>query len=159
MKRSLIEYIVTKLPSSFREHFSEISKDEISGRIVRSSFWALSGSVISKGFLLLSSILIARILGKSLYGEFGIIQSTINMFAVIAGFGLGVTSTKYVAELRDNDPDRAGNIIASFNLAAGIFGFCFTLIFIIITPLISEKLISTSQLTGDMRLGAVMLFF
>jgi O-antigen/teichoic acid export membrane protein len=127
--------------------------------VIRGSFWALSGSVISKLFFLVASIAVARILGRTQYGEFGIIQSTINMFAAFAGFGLGVTSTKYVAEMRDDDPEKAGNIIASSNLVAAIFGFCFTAFFIILSPVITDRLINAPALADEMRLGSLMLFF
>jgi O-antigen/teichoic acid export membrane protein len=50
-------------------------------------------------------------LGKTGYGELGMIQTTVGMFGVFAGFGLGVTATKHVAEFRRSDPARAGRII------------------------------------------------
>src|ERR1022692_3038167 len=40
------------------------------------------------------------------------IQSTVGMLGIFAGLGLGITATKYVAELRSHDPERAGRIIA-----------------------------------------------
>ena len=46
------------------------------------------------------------------------IQSTVGMFGVFAGFGLGLTATKHVAEFRQSDPDRAGRIIGLSGLFA-----------------------------------------
>jgi O-antigen/teichoic acid export membrane protein len=159
VKTFSVKQIISHLPAGLRDFIIEINRNNLTGRIIRGSFWAFSGSVISKGFFLISSIAIARILGKSQYGELGIIQSTINMFAAFAGFGLGVTSTKYVAELRDSFPEKAGNIIASSNLIAGIVGFIFTALFMVLAPVITEKLIASPGLVDKMRLGSVMLFF
>ncbi len=50
-------------------------------------------------------------LGKEEFGKLGIVQSTVGMFQVFAGFGLGLTATKYVAEFRDSDPAKTGRII------------------------------------------------
>ncbi|MDQ3920568.1 MAG: oligosaccharide flippase family protein, partial [Acidobacteriota bacterium] len=58
------------------------------------------------------AVIAARCLGRKGYGELGIIQSTVGMFQVFAGFGLGLTATKYVAEFKRQNPERAGHIIA-----------------------------------------------
>ena len=71
----------------------------------------MAGAVISRGLMLAATVLVARMLGKTVYGELGMIQSTVGMFGVFAGFGLGLTATKHVAEFRQSDPDRAGRII------------------------------------------------
>lgn len=159
MKKSFSEYILPFIPGKLREPLSEISPNSLSGRIARISFWALSGSVISKAFLLVSTIFVARILGKSQYGELGIILSTVNMFAVFAGFGLGITATKYVAELRESNPEMAGNIIFSSNLFAFIFGLGFSLAFILMSHVISDEMINAPQIEVKMRVGAILLFF
>ena len=46
------------------------------------------------------------------------IQSTVGMFGVFAGFGLGLTATKHVAEFRQSDPERDGLIIGLSALIA-----------------------------------------
>ena len=147
------------LPKFLKDIIDELESDNLKKRVARISFWALSGSVFSKFFLLISSILVARIIGKVHYGEYGIIQSTLNFFAVFAGFSLGTTSTKYVAELRDTDPVKAGNIIASSNFVAGFFGLCVTLIFILFSHIISNKLMGSDNLSDEMRIASVLLFF
>ncbi len=62
------------------------------------SFWALLGSVVGKGLLLLSGIAVARFLGSEVYGEYGIIKTTLLTIATFSSFGLGITATKFVAE-------------------------------------------------------------
>jgi len=56
-------------------------------RIAKGAFWSLSGSIVSQGSILFASMYVARILGKTQFGELGMIRSTINMFVVFAGFG------------------------------------------------------------------------
>jgi len=159
MKRIYFDSLLSRLPAGIKEHIYETGRDNLTVRVIRGSFWALTGSMISKGFFLVSSIIVARILGRSIFGELGIIQSTINMFAAFAGFGLGVTSTKYIAEFRDKDPDMAGNIIASSKILAVIIGIVFTAIFFIMAPWITGRMIGASDLADEMRLGSLMLFF
>jgi len=57
-------------------------------------FWSMAGAVISRGLMLVASIFVARMLGKTGFGELGMIQSTVGMFGVFAGFGLGLNCNK-----------------------------------------------------------------
>lgn len=109
--------------------------------------------------MLVSTILIARILGKTVYGELGIVQSTIIMFGVFAEFSVGLTATKYVAEFRRNDPDRAGRIIGLSNMLATVTGSFMALILYIFAPWLAEHSINAPHLDGVLRISAVMLFF
>lgn len=42
--------------------------------------------------------MIARFLGKELYGEYGTIKTTLTYIAIVSTFGFGYTATKYIAE-------------------------------------------------------------
>jgi O-antigen/teichoic acid export membrane protein len=71
----------------------------------------LLGATANRGLYLLLSIFAARMLGKDAFGQFSLIQTTIGMFALLAGFGLGLACSKHVAELRQHEPARAGQLI------------------------------------------------
>ena len=96
--------------------------DSLSGRFARGAFWALLGTAIAQGLHLVSSLAVARLLGKVGFGELGMINSTVGMFGVFAGLGLGLTATKYIAELRLRDPERAGRILGLSYLMAMVSG-------------------------------------
>ena len=77
-----------------------------SSRLFLDSFWSLLGNVIGKGLALLSGIFVARILGKEVFGEYSVIRNTILTIGMFSTFGLGYTSTKFVADfIRDNSKD------------------------------------------------------
>lgn len=158
-KKIMFKSIKSLLPNVLSEYLISINRGDISGRIARGSFWILIGSIFSRGVGVIISIVLARILGQTSYGQFGIIQSTIIMFATFTGFGLGVTSTKYVAELRNSDPKLAGNIISSSNMIASIMGLFFTILFFFLAPLVAANVINAPYLVTEIRIGAIMLFF
>jgi O-antigen/teichoic acid export membrane protein len=60
---------------------------------------------------MVASVLAARMMGKSVFGELGMINSTVGMLGEFAGLGLGLTTVKHVAEWRISDPKRAGRIV------------------------------------------------
>ncbi len=128
-------------------------------RFAKGAFWSLAGAVISRGLNLVSSIIVARLLGKVSYGELGIIQSTVGMLGVFAGLGLGITLTKYVAEFREKDPEKTGRIIALLLLVSFISGLIVSIILIILSQWIAEKILSAPHLSSLLKLSAFLLFF
>ena len=127
-------------------------------RLAKGVFWSMAGAVISRGLMLAATILVARMLGKTGFGELGIIQSTVGMFGVFAGFGLGLTATKHVAEFRLSDPDRAGRIIGLSGLFAMLTGGLMALGLFVFAPWLAEHTINAPHLAGVLRIGALILF-
>ena len=46
-------------------------------KLINDSLWSLVGNVLGKGLALVAGIFIARLLGKDLFGEYGIVRNTI----------------------------------------------------------------------------------
>lgn len=151
--------IYSILPAFLQKAWDRVEESDIGSRMVKGAFWSLTGSIVSRGLMLLASIIVARILGKTQYGELGMIRSTVNMFVVFAGFGLGLTATKYIAEFREKDKIKAGRIIGLSTIFAGLSGGIVALIILILTPYIATKTINAPHLVNELRLGAFMLFF
>ncbi len=116
LSRRIIELYKIHLPAG-----------SLRARMAYGTFWTLVGTMIAQLAGMLGSIFSARILGKVGFGELGMIRSTVLMFGVLAGTGLGMATTKYVAEFRVNDPFKAGRMIGLFMNTAFILGTCVTL--------------------------------
>jgi O-antigen/teichoic acid export membrane protein len=121
-------------------------------------FWTIAGTFISRGLMFIASIAVARLLGKTIYGELGMIQTTVGMFGVFAGFGMGVTATKHVAEFRKNDPSRAGRIISMSGLFASVTGGLMALGLFLFAPWLAEHTINAPHLANLLRIGSLILF-
>lgn len=145
--------------SAIKKVWKNNDKSDIRSRFINGAFWSLTGSVVSQGLMIIASIIVARILGKLEYGELGMIRSTVNMFAVFAGFGLGVTATKYIAEFSVKDRDKTGKIIGLTTIFAGVIGFIISASIIIMAPFLADKTINAPHLVNEIRLGAIILFF
>ena len=114
-------------------------------RLARGMFWSVAGAVSSRSIGLLASVIVARILGKSVFGELGIVQSTANMYMTFAQFGLSMTVTKYVAELRKGDPERAGRIIA-MSIVLAVASGCVVGLVMVATSAWAARLLAAPQL-------------
>ncbi len=145
-------------PVFLRPAFNRIANSPIGSRLATGVFWSMAGAVISRGLMLAASILVARILGKEVYGEYGIIRSTVNMFLVFAGFGLGLTATKYVAEFRNSNPARAGRIIAISGLFAMVTGLLVATGVLVFADVLATRTLNAPHLAGILKIGALILF-
>jgi O-antigen/teichoic acid export membrane protein len=133
--------------------------DGLGHRFTRNVLWSALGTVASQSFTLISSACAARILGRIPYGQLGIVQSTLTMFGTFAGFGLGITATRYVAELRTVDPPRARRILGLSSLTAALTGSLLGLALIGLAPWLTQTLPGVRELITPLRYGALWLAF
>lgn len=155
---SIKEFAYTHCPHILRSYFDKTIDSPIGFRLARGIFWSIFGTVISRILFLGATALVARILGTSIYGELGMIQSTVGMVSVFAGFGLGLTAIKYVAEFRQNDPDRTGRIIGLSRLVAMVSGSLMALALLIFAPILADSIINAPHLLVALRISAMMIF-
>ncbi len=98
-------------PAIRRHLLRHFPQGTLRARVASGATWVLLGMGASQVLAALSSIIIARVLGKETFGEFGMVRNTIMMFGTLAGLGLGLTTNKFVAEFRDSDPPRASRVL------------------------------------------------
>lgn len=127
-------------------------------RMASGAFWSVTGAILSRGLTLLASIFVARIIGKEQFGALGIVQNTAAMFQVFAGFGLGLTASKYVAELRRIDPVRAGNVLGMATLVAWVSGAMAAITLLICAPWLAGTTLAAPQLTTELRITGILVF-
>lgn len=135
-----------------------LRRSELSYRLARGMFWSLVGTVVARGAMLVASILVARLLGREVYGQLGIFQSTIGMFGVFSGFGLGMTTARYVAGLRQRDPEKAGRIISLTSSLAIFTGIVVGLAILVAAPWISAAVLKAPELGDYLRAGIPFLW-
>lgn len=144
-------------PSFLIPHWDRLEASPLGYRLAKGAFWSLAGTLISRGLGLCSSILVARMLGQVGFGEIGIIQSTLGMFGTFAGFGLGITATKYVAEFRIKSPARAGRIIALSSVVSWITGGVMALLLLVLGPWLATHTLAAPHLGGLLQIGSLLL--
>jgi O-antigen/teichoic acid export membrane protein len=128
-------------------------------RVASGATWVLVGIGLSQIAAALSSIAIARLLGKETFGEFGMVRNTIMMFGALAGLGLGLTTNKFVAEFRDNDPSRAGRILG-LTLALGVIsGVAVSVWVALAADYLALRTLNAGHLAAYIRICAPLLAF
>ena len=150
------------LKSIFKDILSKISgknNNNLKDKLIYGFFWNFISAFASQGFPLIASIITARLLGTSGFGQLGIINTTIVLFATFAGLGLGTTATKYIAQYHQTDPERTGRIIGLTNIFGLISGLLMSLILFMIAPWIASNMLAAPQLAPELRVASILLIF
>lgn len=126
-------------------------------RLIVSAFWSAIGESFSKGLLLLSMVMVARILGNEGFGEFGILRTTVNMFSTLGGMGLGFTANRFIAKHSQADKGFSGQIIGSSYMLAAGFGALLAGIVFAASGYLAEVMFSRAELADELRIAALLL--
>jgi O-antigen/teichoic acid export membrane protein len=135
-----------------------INSSDLKKRLISGAFWSLVGGIVSRVLMLFAFIIVARMLGQETYGEFGIIRATTNMFVIFAGFGLGMTATKHIAEYKNSNPERASRILTlSALFAIGTASLVAITVFFS-SSWLATNTINAPHLANELKVGAFILW-
>lgn len=120
--------------------------------------WSVVGEIVLRGLSLLAGIIVARLLGKHVYGQWGVILGIASVFGSLGGLGMATAAAKYVAELKKNDVPRAGRIL-SLILLVGMVGLSVTSITCLcLAKLVAYRLYNAPELSVPLMVASIMLF-
>jgi O-antigen/teichoic acid export membrane protein len=121
--------------------------------------WNIVAALLTQGSNFLTTIVIANLLGRELFGQYGLIQSTLLTLAGMAQIATGVTATKYLAELRARDKIRAGRVLglcSAVTLATGVVACTAVLLG---STSVANRLLHAPSLAMQLRLTAIVALF
>ncbi|MBA3405354.1 MAG: oligosaccharide flippase family protein [Gemmatimonadaceae bacterium] len=128
-------------------------------RLLTGTAWNLIATIFNQGSTFIANIILARMLGRDVFGECAIVQSTLLTTAGLVQLGTGYTATKFVAEFRSHDPEKAGRILglcAVLSVAMASFG---ALALIILAPWLASNALDAPRLVEPLMLGIGFLVF
>jgi O-antigen/teichoic acid export membrane protein len=140
-------------------HQKAFPNGSLRSKILVGALWSALAACISQTLTLLASILMARILGRTTFGELGMVNSTVSMVGTFAGLGLGVTTTKYVAQYRTDDPDRAGRVIGLSHRIGILSAGLMAIVLILVSTTTAANVLRAPHLALPLRIAAGTLFF
>ena len=157
--KDITGWIVTTSPGFLHPYWQRFRASPLWVRLARGFFWSVFGAILSRAVGVISSIIVARVLGITFFGEFTVIQSTVGLFGTFAGLGLGITATKYVAELRDSEPKRCGRVIGLVLMTAVVGGLLAGAALLAFAPWLAAHTLAAPQLAPLLRAGSALVFF
>ena len=109
--------------------------------------------------MLLANIFVARIVSLEEYGQVGILQTTVAMVGAFSGFGLGLTATKFIADNREKNSHKTGNIISLVFIVSVFSALIFSSLLFFNSAFISSNILNEENLVQALRISSLALFF
>jgi O-antigen/teichoic acid export membrane protein len=135
------------------------SHESIRVRLTRGISWNFVNSLFTQGTVFLTNVVIANILGRQIFGEFGIIQNTVLFFASLGQMAIGLTATKYIAEFRSSDPARTGRILGLCSRISFLAALIVALIAVLSASRLASAILNAPHLTLGLILSSGIIFF
>lgn len=138
---------------------SRIEQLPFAGRFLKGAAWSTGGAILSSAIALAITIVLARVLGKETYGQFVLVQSTLSMVGVFAGFGIGAAAGRHVAEFRSRDTVRLSRILALTERALLAFGFVVSITLLLGSRELAAKILNSPHLAMPLAIAAFSVLF
>ena len=98
-----------------------------------------------------------RLLGADAFGRLGFIQATVATFGIFAGLRLGLTATRFLAESREQEPEKAGRLIGLVWSARLRSGCSCRPRVVLRYPVVLKATTGVDGLVREVRIAAVLL--
>jgi O-antigen/teichoic acid export membrane protein len=146
-RQSIWTHHIVKVVRTFRE------------RLLAGFSWNVVSAVSLQGSVLLSTIIVARLLGLESFGAYAVLVSTVVTAAAIAQGGTGLVATKFVAESLANDPVRVGQVLDLCRVFTFAMGVLMAALVFAMAEVLSVNVLGRPQLVEMVRLVALATFF
>jgi O-antigen/teichoic acid export membrane protein len=150
--------IQNKINKFFEDMVEKTRFSPLLYRFAQGSFWGIVSTMVTRVFQMITSIIIARLLGAEKFGAYGMVQSSLLLFGFLAGFSMGGTLTKYIAQYKNSDKIKAGNILNLTNFLSLLTAASIMTIIIVISPWLAKRTFHRDEMESLMCTGAVLLF-
>lgn len=119
----------------------------------------LVGGAFAQGSTFALNLVSANLLGRLAFGEFTVVQTTLSTVGGLAQVATGYTATKYVAEFRERDPERAARILHLCRLLSTGTALVAALSLALTAPWIATRAYGAPHLTPWLRTAAPGVLF
>lgn len=130
-----------------------------SRRIARGALLSAFASSIAAVMSLALGVICARVLGRHIYGELGMVLSTAAMFTAVGSSGLGITAAKHVAEHRSTDKRRVGEVVGISLIISAGFGIVCACIQALLAPVLAYHTLKAPALAIQLEVAALIVMF
>jgi len=133
--------------------------DSLRSRLIIGTTWNLFAAVSNQGSTFAINIIIARILGRQVFGEYSMVLATLLSIVGLVQLSMGYTATKYVAEFRSTDREKTGRILGLCTVVSIAMACIGALILVTIAPWLAAHALKAAHLKTTLTIGTGFLLF
>jgi O-antigen/teichoic acid export membrane protein len=127
--------------------------------MARGVLWNLIGTASLQGGTFVINIAVANLLGRRVFGEYAIVQSTVVLFTSVVQWATGYTATKYLAEFRSIDPQRAGRLLGMLAVLSSLLGASLALLLLVSARSLAMHVLTNPELSTPLMVASGAVFF
>lgn len=135
------------------------ASESLRSRFGKAAMWNVAAAGFTQGATFLTSILVANLLGREVFGQYSIVQSTALTVVGIAQVATGLTATRFVAELRSTDRVRAGRILGLCSIVSLVSGVMATVILGVSAGWLASDILIVPQAANGLLIAAAFVLF
>ena len=128
-------------------------------RLIKGTALNFIAVVFNQGSTLFVNIIVARLLMKQGFGEYAMVQSTLLTVSMLLQLATGYTASKYIAEYRSIDPERAGRIMGVCTIVSVAMAAVGTILLIAMAPWLADTMLKAPHLAVALIIGSGFLIF
>jgi O-antigen/teichoic acid export membrane protein len=132
---------------------------QLGHRLGRAIAWNILAAGSTAGANLVAAVILANILGRDVFGELGIVQSTIMSVGGIAQLATGLAATKYVAEYRLERKESAGEVLGLCAAATALTGAFGAIVLYLSAKVVATSVLGAPELVESMGLASGVVLF
>lgn len=146
-ERPVVTSLTARVLTTFRE------------RLLAGFSWNVLSAVALQGSVLVSTIIVARILGLQSFGIYSVLVAMVMTIATVAQSGTGLVATKYVAEFLATDTARVGRLLTMCRVLTLATGTLAAVLVIAAADFIGDDVLGRPGLVPQVRLIALATLF
>lgn len=127
--------------------------------LFRDLVWSILAAASMQGSVLISGMLVARVLGLTVFGKYALLVTTVMTAAAIAQSGAGSVVAKFVAEYRASAPERIGTVLWFCQRVTLVMGLVAVTALLAGAPVFAAAVFKQPDLEPVIRLVAPAIFF
>lgn len=123
----------------------------------KNAFYLTGITGVERVAALVQTVLIARTLGITEYGIYGLLFSTIGFVASVMGLQMGLTATVFVARYREHEKAKAGAVIRYVTLFVALMSAAFLIVTLPFAVPLSHWLLKSSGYAFALAIGCLFV--
>lgn len=134
-----------------------IGRSELKKRFSVGFLWSFVQNILQKFSSLFMYVILARILGKIVFGEFSVIQYTLVIFGMLLGNSLNQVGIRYISMFYRNKKEELGEIIGNLIVITSALIIICSALSYIFSPYIAKYLLNSEDLAYYLRISIFIL--
>jgi len=117
------------------------------------------GVVFNQGSTFAVNVLLAHTFGVTVFGKYAMVQSTVAVATQLAQIATGYTATKYIAEFRTTDPQRAGGLLGLLGFVALGAATLTATMLLVSSGFLADSILNEASLAPALAIASAGVFF